>query len=142
MKVLLDENLPALLADSIQVLARDEPYEVHHVIPWLGAGTSDVTWLKAVGREGGWVVITNDHHIRTRPQEIAAWKQHGVVGFVLPKMFNQLRFWEKAAFLIRWWETIIEAAKAAGPGDMHFIPSRWLPSQFVKNAPKRPKPKT
>lgn len=139
MKVLFDENLPALLAESVQVLARDEPYEVHHVIPWLGAGTTDVNWMKEVGREGGWIVISNDHHISTRPHEIAAWRQHGVIGFILPKMFNQLRFWDKAAFLIRWWETIMEAAKAAKPGDMHFVPPKWTPAPLVKNVPKRRK---
>lgn len=139
MKILLDENLPARLAESIQVLARDEPYEINHVIPWLGKGTSDVNWIRAVGREGGWVVISNDHHIATRPHEIAAWRQNGVIGFILPKMFNQLRFWEKAAYLMRWWETIIEAATVAKPGDMHLVPAKWMPSPLVKNVQKRRK---
>lgn len=139
MKVLFDENLPGLLAESVQVLARDEPYEVHHVIPWLGKGTSDVNWMKAVGSEGGWIVISNDHHIATRPHEIAAWRQHGVIGFVLPKAFNQMRFWDKAAFLIRWWEAIMDAAGAAKPGDMHFVPAKWTPAPLVKDAVKRRK---
>ncbi len=137
MKILLDENLPALLAESLQVLARNEHYEINHVIPWLGKGTSDINWIKAVGREGGWVVISNDHHIATRPHEIAAWRQNDVIGFILPKMFNQLRFWDKAAFLTRWWETIVDAAKLAGPGDMHFVPPKWSVSPLVKGARKR-----
>ncbi len=141
MKILLDENLPALLAESVQILARDEPYEVHHVIPWLGAGTSDVNWIKAVGREGGWIAITNDHHIRTRPHEIAAWRQHGVIGFVLPKMFNQFPFWTKAAYLIRWWETIVASAAVAQPGDMYFVPAQWAPAPLVRNTAKRRKQK-
>ena len=141
MKLLLDENLPPLLAESIQVLARNETYEVHHVIPWLGAGTSDVNWIKTAGRDGGWIAITNDHHISTRPHEIAAWRQNGLIGFVLPKMFNQLTFWAKAAFLTRWWDEIIKAARTAAAGDMYLVPSKWTPDSLIKTASRRQKGK-
>lgn len=132
MKFLLDENLPEMLADGLRLLAEGEPYEVHHVIPRFGRGAKDVNWLQAAGKEGGWIVITNDHHIRSRPQEIAAWRQHKVTGFVLPKQFNQMTFWTKAAFLLRWWEQIVVAAQKAAPGSMYPIPSKWTPSRLTR----------
>lgn len=139
MKILFDENLPPVLAESIHVPAQGEGCQVHHVIPWMGAGTSDANWIKEVGREGGWIVVSNDHHIWTRPREVMLWQSHGVIGFILPKAFNQMRFWEKAAFLTRWWETIVDTAGSAAPGNMFPIPPKWTPSALVANTPNRRK---
>ena len=133
MKFLLDENLPEVLSDGLQILSTGELYEVHHVIPRFGRGTLDVNWLQAAGKEGGWVVITNDHHIKSRPHEIAAWRQHQITGFVLPKQFNQMTFWTKTAFLLRWWEEIVAAAREAKAGSMFPIPSKWTPSRLTRS---------
>jgi predicted nuclease of predicted toxin-antitoxin system len=42
----------------------------------------DTEWLPEVGRRG-WVVLTKDHHIRTRQNELVALLTAGVAAFVL-----------------------------------------------------------
>lgn len=42
----------------------------------------DAEWLPEVGRRG-WVVLTKDHHIRTRQNELVALLSAGVAAFVL-----------------------------------------------------------
>lgn len=42
----------------------------------------DTEWLPEVGRRG-WVVLTKDHHIRTRQGELIALLSAGVAAFVL-----------------------------------------------------------
>ena len=42
----------------------------------------DREWLPEVGRRG-WVVLTKDHHIRTRQNELVALLSAGVAAFVL-----------------------------------------------------------
>lgn len=42
----------------------------------------DTDWLGEVGRRG-WVVLTKDHHIRTRQNELIALLSAGVAAFVL-----------------------------------------------------------
>jgi predicted nuclease of predicted toxin-antitoxin system len=42
----------------------------------------DAEWLPEVGRQG-WVVLTKDHHIRTRQVELIALLSAGVAAFVL-----------------------------------------------------------
>lgn len=42
----------------------------------------DAEWLSAVGRRG-WVVLTKDHHVRTRQNELIALLAAGVAAFVL-----------------------------------------------------------
>lgn len=45
-------------------------------------GAKDTEWLTEVGRRG-WVVLTKDHHIRTRQNELVALLSAGVAAFVL-----------------------------------------------------------
>ena len=42
----------------------------------------DEEWLEHAGRQG-WIVITKDRKIRYRPNEMAAYRDHGVLGVFL-----------------------------------------------------------
>lgn len=42
----------------------------------------DEKWLGAVGKQG-WIVLTRDKNIRRKPNELRAFREHGVIGFVL-----------------------------------------------------------
>ena len=42
----------------------------------------DEEWLEAVGKQG-WIVLTRDKNIRRKPNELCAFREHGVIGFVL-----------------------------------------------------------
>jgi hypothetical protein len=44
--------------------------------------TKDVVWLEAAGKQG-WLVVTRDKHVRTRPGERRAIEEHGVGCFIL-----------------------------------------------------------
>jgi hypothetical protein len=43
---------------------------------------SDEAWLEAVGQRG-WIALTHDRHIRTKPNELAAVMEHGVALLVI-----------------------------------------------------------
>ena len=42
----------------------------------------DEEWLEAAGKQG-WIVLTRDKNIRRKPNELRAFQDHGVIGFVL-----------------------------------------------------------
>ena len=42
----------------------------------------DEEWLEAVGKQG-WIVLTRDKNIRRKPNELRAFRENGVIGFVL-----------------------------------------------------------
>jgi hypothetical protein len=73
----VDENTLALgrviaqLRDDVAVIG--EP-PIDHL---LRRGMDDVEWIPVVAARG-WVVITIDHHLRTRPHEAALAAQHGL----------------------------------------------------------------
>jgi hypothetical protein len=54
--------------------------EIHDT--YFRQAAKDTEWLPEVGRRG-WVVLTKDHHIRTRQNELVSLLAAGVAAFVL-----------------------------------------------------------
>jgi predicted nuclease of predicted toxin-antitoxin system len=55
-------------------------YIAHH--QRFSPDAPDEEWLAVAGREK-WIVLTRDKHIRRRPAELEAFREHKVVVFVL-----------------------------------------------------------
>jgi hypothetical protein len=49
----------------------------HSLIEDVPRGTADLTWMPIVGKNG-WIVLTRDRRIRTRPAEQLAYWEHGL----------------------------------------------------------------
>lgn len=76
--IFIDASLPKTVADELKKV-RDDVVFKHEIFP---PGTDDPIWLRRVGIEG-WLAITRDGHIRTRPGERAAIMENGVGCFIL-----------------------------------------------------------
>ena len=76
-------------------------------------GMKDEEWLPIVGRMN-WIVLTRDKHIRTRPGEIAAVKEHGIKLFAITSD-GELSRWEQLRLLVRKWDRIEQLAARPGP---------------------------
>jgi PIN like domain len=63
---------------------------------------SDAEWITELDKEGGWVVLTKDLRIRTRPHEKAAMDGSRIVFFFLAGAWKDYSVTETAARLIRW----------------------------------------
>ncbi len=100
----VDENTLALgraiaqLRNDIAVIG--EP-PVDHL---LRRGMDDVEWIPVVA-ERGWVVITIDHHLRTRPHEASLAARSGLMCVNLRGAGNLSR-WEQLVRLVRHWEAV------------------------------------
>ncbi|WP_338890130.1 hypothetical protein [Rhodococcus sovatensis] len=70
-RIVLDENLIGL-AKGLMPLRSDATVFGHPLIESIiPTGTLDVDWITEVGQRG-WVLVTNDRRLRTRPDEAAA----------------------------------------------------------------------
>jgi hypothetical protein len=113
-KFLLDNNLPPAFATALDSLSRREGFgSVHHLRDFFDPGISDVDWITELGTDGGWAAISGDTRIRTRPHELAAFQAAQLVLVTLAPGWTKLRFWEKAALLIRCWPDICAAVEGA-----------------------------
>lgn len=89
---------------------------------------SDTPWLKKFVKDGGSVVITGDKRMRSKPHERKALLDLGLIGFFVPSTWNRMKFMNQAAYLLRWWPTIVECAKDSPPSTCWQLPHIWNPS--------------
>lgn len=76
--IFIDRSVPRGVADAVKRMREDVLWledKFPHDVP-------DQEWLARAGREG-WLVITHDRKIRTRPGERRAIIEHGVGCFIL-----------------------------------------------------------
>ncbi|MFC4290828.1 hypothetical protein ACFOWX_00160 [Sphingorhabdus arenilitoris] len=83
MKLLIDENLPPVMARSLQAL-----FEGKHEIIALrdkfnSAGVTDLQWITSLGKEGNWSVLTADVRLAKNRVERNAFLSSNIVGFVM-----------------------------------------------------------
>lgn len=124
MRFVFDENHPPVLANMIEPLAKDEPYEVTDVAKLGLRGAPDVDLLAAIcadGRQG--VLITADRAMRRRKHERAAVASSGAIVIVgVPNWNQQADLWDRARMMLWWWPTIVVSASLAAPGTFLELP--------------------
>jgi hypothetical protein len=55
----------------------DVVYPVHLLLPEVPRGTQDLDWMPIVARMG-WIALTRDRRIRSRPAELVVYREHGL----------------------------------------------------------------
>jgi hypothetical protein len=106
---LFDNNLSPYLAKAIGALCASEELEVVHKRQKFRGDTPDVDWIRSLGNEGGWAVITEDRLTRN-PLEKEALRRSGLTTFILASGWARLTFWDQAWHLVRWWPRIVTQA--------------------------------
>lgn len=84
----------------------------------LPANTPDEKWLSEVGKQG-WILLTRDENIRRRPNELQAFRAHGVIGFVLTA--GNASAADTATLVSRFYPKLIRTAQSAKPPAMFSI---------------------
>lgn len=122
MKVLVDNNLSPLLARAIDILVGPEGHEIAALRAKFPADTKDSGWINALGREGGWIVISGDVRITRRPAERLAWHQSRLKGFFLAPGWSGITNLEKTARLLLWWPKLVAQERLVAPGAVFQVP--------------------
>lgn len=145
--IIFDENIAPKLALAIYHLAHKEKYNITSVVAEFGYGATDREWLtnlstldKIKSLENGkeieiepnsWIIITCDRRIKTRKHELEAFKKSNNILVIMPACFSKnYDFWDKTAFLLRWWKMIVKIGNKAGKKTTLTIPGRWTPKEF------------
>lgn len=78
----------------------------------------DEEWLEVAGKQG-WIVLTRDKNIRRKPNELRAFRDHGVIGFVLTS--GDASAADTAALVTAIYPKLIRKAKTTNPPAMFSI---------------------
>lgn len=93
--IFIDRSIPRGVAEALKAVRDD--------VLWLedrfSHDAKDTQWINAVGREG-WLVISRDKKIRTRPGERAALMRASVGAFILTQKQDLTR-WDYLKLLAR-----------------------------------------
>ena len=111
MTYIFDENLSPRIARALALLDLD----VHHVNDEYHTGIKDTDFLPDVGQKG-WVLITCDQHVRTRPLEVDAYRRNGVRAVIMGEQFPNQRLFEQARWFFLNWAKIEAATENCCPG--------------------------
>jgi hypothetical protein len=118
---LFDNNISFRFAHMLKALGVDA-LAVRDVEE-LGEDAGDVSILRWIrGRECA--LITGDRHIRTRPLEVSALREHAVTALFLDRFWPKLTFWQQAVWLVSQWPQIEQFTLNAQPGTCGKIQQR------------------
>lgn len=122
MKLLLDNNLPPVMARAVHTLVAGDGYIAAALRDRFPANSPDIDWLAALGEDGGWSVLTLDQMIMRRPAERLALHRSGVTAYFLAPAWAKLSTLEKTARFLLWWPKLCQAATLVGPGGLFELP--------------------
>jgi hypothetical protein len=93
--------------------------------------TADIEWIKRLGSEQDWIVITGDQRIRKNHAERAAWVRAGLKGFVLARAYQKTPVNQVASVLLWRWPDMEKFISLAAPGSMFELPINRRSGGFV-----------
>lgn len=103
MKLLIDNNLPPRWAVALRALFEDDGDVIVHLRERFDAATTDAEWIRALGGEGNWSVLSSDIRIAKQRPSRELFIGAGLVGFFFrptkDRIPNHIRF---ARLLVLW----------------------------------------
>lgn len=130
MRFFLDNNLALQHADALHAYSVAEGHAVVPLRAMFPPNVKDQQWLSSLARESGWIVVSGDLRIFKSPQLKEVWSRSGLTTFFLASGWINLRVWEQAWRLVRWWPQVIQAAALVDAGARFVIPLRWGPGKL------------
>ena len=115
MRFFLDNCLPIRNARALHEMVKPEHSFTHLQDKFL-ANTKDEVWIRTLGNEGGWVVISGDYRIGKSAHERQAWHESGLTIFFLSKGWTNITPLQQHSKLASILEKIIEGAERAAAG--------------------------
>lgn len=123
MRYFFDNCLAPALARGMREFCVDHGHHVEYLRNKFSAETPDVVWLRTLGDEGNWIVISADVRItRRNSPERAAWKMSGLTAFFFHDHFPEDGFWSQVATVVRRWPDIQAQGRRTPRGRGFLVP--------------------
>lgn len=109
---------------ALNNLSIADGHKVCHLTEKFEPNTVDIDWITSLSKEGGWIIVSQDH-LRKSDAEKEALRRSGLVVFFLAKQWSNHQHWDKAAQLVRWWPAIIKQSEHISGGASFKVPWRF-----------------
>ena len=132
MRFFFDNCVSPKLVEALRCL--DKRHELVHLRERFDPSTPDPTWIAALGREGGWTIISGDPRISRGQAERAAWIESRLTAFFCGDAWGSRRLMVQASEMLRWWDDILELSKKAAQGTGYLLEFKTKqPTQIYPN---------
>lgn len=102
MKLLVDHNLPSRLAQALDLIFPSD--EIVALRSKFGrSDLADEEWIPALGKEGGWAVLSADMNIARKKPSRELFIRAGLVGFFMSSSLQKLPLHKQAARVLTIW---------------------------------------
>ena len=115
MRFFLDNCLAIRHARALHEMVKPD-HSFTHLQDKFPANTKDEDWIRTLGRDGDWIVISGDYRIGKNAHERRAWHESGLTAFFLSKGWTNIPPLLQHSKLTVVLEKIIETAARANPG--------------------------
>lgn len=115
MRFFLDNCLAIRHARALNEMVKPD-HSFTHLQDKFPPSTKDEEWIRGLGQEGDWVVISGDYRIGKSAHERAAWHDSGLTVFFLSKGWTNIPPLQQHSKLAAALSDIIEEATRAKPG--------------------------
>jgi len=89
MRFFLDNCLAIRHARALHEMVQPD-HTFTHLQDKFAANTKDEDWIRALGREANWIIISGDYRIGKRSHERRAWRESGLTVFFLSKGWTNI----------------------------------------------------
>lgn len=118
-----DENLSPTLARALRELFAVD-HHIEHIRDRFGPRTSDLAWIEALSREGGWIILSADRRITRNKAELHAFRSSDLIGFFLCQTVYQKPVQKQMIRLLQVWDNIEATTRLVRPGAVFEISER------------------
>jgi len=115
MKFFLDNCLAIRHARALNEMVKPD-HSFTHLQEKFRADIKDEDWIRALGLEGDWIVISGDYRIGKSAHERQAWHESGLTAFFLSKGWTNIPPLQQHSKLTLILDDIIDHGKKAKPG--------------------------
>jgi hypothetical protein len=116
LKLFIDNNLPPVLADGFAALFAGEHEVVSHRSKFGTTHIKDEEWIRALGAEGRWVILSGDLNIARKRPLRELFLRSRLIGFFPKAAVMELPLHKKASRILYVWDRIERIASTVESG--------------------------
>jgi hypothetical protein len=124
-RVFFDNNISPAVPRAIQELFKGQ-HEVIALREKYRMDISDVEWIRALDKEGRWIIISGDRRITKNQAEQSAFRSSKLIGMFLSRALQKAPAVKLTIRLLELWPSIEDASRIMEGGTMLELPERSL----------------
>ena len=117
----MSPHLAAAVAGLEQAQGADD-HTVIHLSAKFPRNTDDIVWIRALGAEKEWVIVSGDLRIMRNKAQLLAWRESGLTAFFLKPAWAHQTIWPFSSRFVGWWPRIAAQAAMAPKGKGFLVP--------------------